>query len=76
MARIDQEEHEQDALTYAPAVWTTVAVLTAAAFGYLVVRRFMKGKSLLDIESLLDACNRAADNLDKILLSEKPQIAS
>ncbi|MCH7944777.1 MAG: hypothetical protein IIC73_02000 [Armatimonadetes bacterium] len=76
MARTDQEEQEQDARTYGPAAWTTAAVLAAAVLGYVVVRRFMQGKPLLDIESLLDACSRAADNLDRILLSEKPQIAS
>ena len=70
------DQEEQEARTYAPAMWITVAVLAAAALGYVVVRRFMKGKPLLDIDSLLDACNRAADNLDVILLAEKPQIAS
>ena len=73
---MDQDMQEEEARTYAPAVWTTVAVLAMAALGYVVVRRFMKGKPLLDLESLLDACSRAADNLDQILLSEKPQIAS
>ena len=76
MARTDQATQEQEDRTYAPAVWTTVAVLAAVAVGYVVVSRFMKGKPLLDIDSLLDACNRAADNLDKVLLAEKPQIAS
>lgn len=76
MPRTDQDEQEQEARTHAPAVWTTVAVLAAVALGYVVVRRFIKGKPLLDIDSLLDACSRAADNLDKILLSERPQIAS
>ena len=76
MPRTDQDEQEQEARTYAPAVWSTVALLAAIALGYVVVRRFIKGKPLLDIDSLLDACSRAADNLDKILLSERPQIAS
>ncbi|MCH8978659.1 MAG: hypothetical protein IH945_05380 [Armatimonadetes bacterium] len=76
MDRTDQQKQEEEARTYAPAVWTAVAVIAAVALGYVVVRRYMKGKPLLDIESLLDACNRAADNLDQILLSEQPQIAS
>ena len=76
MARNDQDKQEQEARTYAPAVWTTAAVIAAAVLGYVVVRRLIKGKPLLDIESLLDACSRAADNLDEILLSEQPQIAS
>ena len=76
MDRTDQDKQEEEARTYAPALWTTVAVIAAAAVGYLVVRRYLKGKPLLDIESVLDACNRAADNLDLILQAEKPQIAS
>ena len=76
MDRTDQEKQEEEARTNAPAVWTTVAVLAAVAVGFIIVRRYLKGKPLLDIEAVLDACNRAADNLDSILLSEKPQIAS
>lgn len=71
---MDQDQQEDP--TVVPAIWTTVAVLAAAALGYVVVRRYMKGKPILDIESLLDACSRAADNLDEILQAEKPQIAS
>lgn len=73
---MDQDTKEEVAGTYLPALWTTVAVIAAAAVGYLVVRRYLKGKPLLDIESVLDACSRAADNLDLILQAEKPQIAS
>ena len=76
MYRTDQDTKEEEAPTYAPALWTTVAVLAAVAVGYVVVRRYLMGKPLLDIEAVLDACSRAADNLDSILLAEKPQIAS
>jgi hypothetical protein len=51
-------------------VWTVLALLGTAAIAYVVARRVMRGEDLRDADSLLDAADRAANNLDTILLAE------
>lgn len=59
----------------AAVIWTAVALLGTAALTYVVARRIMRGQSPLDADALLEAADRAANNLDAILMSES-QVAS
>ena len=52
------------------AVWTVVALLGAAAVAYVIARRIARGEDPLDADALLDAADRAANNLDSILRTE------
>jgi hypothetical protein len=56
-------------------VWTALAILGAAAIAYVVARKVMRGEDILDADAILDAADRAAANLDAILMAEG-QIAS
>lgn len=51
-------------------VWTIVALLGAAAIAYVVARRVARGEDPLDADALLEAADKAANNLDSILLTE------
>lgn len=50
-------------------VWTVIAFAGAAALAFVVARKIAKGESL-DADALLDAADRAANNLDAILMAE------
>lgn len=56
-------------------VWTVLALVGTAALAYVIARRVMKGDDPLDADALLEAADRAANNLDAILMTET-QIAS
>ncbi len=56
-------------------VWTVLAIVGTAALAYVVARKVMKGEDLWDTDELLEAADRAANNLDLILMSES-QVAS
>lgn len=51
-------------------VWTVLALVGAAAVTYVVARKIMKGEDPFDVDALLDAADRAANNLDTILMTE------
>ena len=50
-------------------VWTTLALVGAAALAYVFVRR-LHGDGDFDVDALLTAADEAANNLDAILMSE------
>ncbi len=51
-------------------VWTVLALVGTAALAYVVARRVINGEDVWDADELLDAADRAANNLDLILMSE------
>lgn len=65
-----EERDRSDKSHTGAIVWTTIVLVGAAALTYVVARRLLKGELPVDADSLLDAADRAANQLDTILLSE------
>lgn len=66
MERVDRESVNKSGAI----VWTVLALAGAAALAFVVARKIASGESLLDADALLDAADRAANNLDLILSTE------
>ena len=72
---MERNERTKDRNIAGALVWTAVALIGTAALTYFVTRRLMAGTAVLDTDALLDAADKAANNLDAILRIEN-QVAS
>jgi len=77
---MSHEEHETteqlDHRGPGTAFWAAVAIVGAAAAAFFIARKFVKGEKFMDVDSLLDAADRAANRLDAILSQESTQAVS
>jgi hypothetical protein len=69
MARNEHRERSSGAV-----VWTVLALVGTAALAYVVARRVIKGEDPWDADALIEAADRAANNLDTILLAESQAV--
>lgn len=69
MARNEHRERSSGAV-----VWTVLALVGTAALAYVVARRVIKGEDPWDADALIEAADRAANNLDTILLTESQAV--
>jgi hypothetical protein len=69
MARNEHRERSSGAV-----VWTVLALVGTAALAYVVARRVIKGQDPWDADAILEAADRAANNLDTILLAESQAV--
>jgi hypothetical protein len=71
MTRASDEKDRKDSGAF---VWTVLALVGTAAIAFIVARKVINGEEIWDADRLLEAADRAANQLDLILMSESQAV--